>query len=149
MVSCSLGDDGVPSYEDTCSFTCNTGYELTGSDTRTCQSDRSWSGSNAMCSRGNYNIFLQNYKMYTLGTCPSLSEHNGRNVVCSLGDDGVPSYGDTCSIYCATGYELTDNDTWICQSNGKWSGNDNVCHRGTYTCYHYSYIIYAFVLIQE
>jgi len=33
-------------YEgDTYSFTCNTGYELTGSDTRTCQSDGSWSGS--------------------------------------------------------------------------------------------------------
>ena len=33
IISCSLGNDGVPSYEDTCSFTCNTGYELTGSDT--------------------------------------------------------------------------------------------------------------------
>ena len=51
MVSCSLGDDGVPSFEDTCSFTCDTGYELTGSDTRTCQNDGSWSGSTAMCSR--------------------------------------------------------------------------------------------------
>ena len=29
-----MEDDRVPSYEDTCSFTCNTGYELTGSDTR-------------------------------------------------------------------------------------------------------------------
>ena len=48
-ITCSLGDDGVPSYEDTCSFTCNTGYELTGSDTRTCQSDESWSGSDAVC----------------------------------------------------------------------------------------------------
>ena len=46
-ITCSLGDDVVPSYEDTCSFTCNTGYELTGSDTRTCQSDGSWSGSDA------------------------------------------------------------------------------------------------------
>ena len=43
-INCSLGDDGIPSYEDTCSFTCNTGYELTGSDTRTCQSDGIWSG---------------------------------------------------------------------------------------------------------
>ena len=51
LVSCSLGDDGVPSFEDTCSFTCDTGYELTGSDTRTCQNDGSWSGSTAMCSR--------------------------------------------------------------------------------------------------
>ena len=52
VISCSLGDDGVPSYEDTCSFTCNTGYELTGSDTRTCQSDGNWSGSDDVCRRG-------------------------------------------------------------------------------------------------
>ena len=53
MITCSLGDDGVPSYEDTCSFTCNTGYELTGSDAKTCQSDGSWSGSDTLCT-GNY-----------------------------------------------------------------------------------------------
>ena len=52
IITCSLGDDGVPSYEDTCSFTCNTGYELTGSDTRTCQSDGSWSDSDDVCRRG-------------------------------------------------------------------------------------------------
>ena len=52
MINCSLGDDGVPSYEDTCNFTCNTGYELTGSNTRTCQSDGSWSGSDDVCGRG-------------------------------------------------------------------------------------------------
>ena len=52
VTDCSLGDDGIPSYEDTCSFTCNTGYELTGSDTRTCQSDGSWSGSDGACRRG-------------------------------------------------------------------------------------------------
>ena len=53
MINCSLGDDGVPSYEDTCSFTCNIGYELTSSDIRTCQSDGSWSGSDDVCRRGN------------------------------------------------------------------------------------------------
>ena len=52
MINCSLGDDGVSSYEDTCSFTCNTGYELAGSDTRTCQSDGSWSGNTAICRIG-------------------------------------------------------------------------------------------------
>ena len=49
VMTCSLGDDGVLSYEETCSFMCNTGCELTGSDTRTCQSDGSWSGSMIMC----------------------------------------------------------------------------------------------------
>ena len=53
MISCSLGEDNVISYQDTCSFTCNTGYELTDSDTRTCQSDGSWSGRDDMCRRGN------------------------------------------------------------------------------------------------
>ena len=52
MINCSLGDDGIPSYEDTCSFTCNVDYELTGSDTRTCQSNGSWSGSDDVCRRG-------------------------------------------------------------------------------------------------
>ena len=52
VINCSLGDDGVSSYEDTCSFTCTTGYELIGSDSRTCQSDGSWSGSNVTCRRG-------------------------------------------------------------------------------------------------
>ena len=57
MINCSLRDDGVPSYEDTCSFICNTGYELTGSDTRTCQSNGSWSNADLMCNRG-INSFL-------------------------------------------------------------------------------------------
>ena len=52
VINCSLGDDVVLSFEDTCNFTCNTGYELTGSDTRACQSDGNWSGSEVMCRRG-------------------------------------------------------------------------------------------------
>ena len=62
MISCLLGDDGVPSYEDTCNLTCNTGNELTGSDTRTCQSNGSWSGTKSMCERGAYaNHFFMCY----------------------------------------------------------------------------------------
>ena len=52
VINCSLGDDGALSYQDTCSFTCNTGFELIGNDTRTCQSDGSWSGSDDVCRRG-------------------------------------------------------------------------------------------------
>ena len=52
VINCSRGGDGVLSYGGTCIFTCNTGYELTGSDTRTCQSDGSWSGNNSLCKAG-------------------------------------------------------------------------------------------------
>ena len=47
---CLLGTDAVLSYEDTCSFTCNTGYELIGNNTRICQSNGNWSGSDIVCS---------------------------------------------------------------------------------------------------
>ena len=52
MIACLLGDDGVPSYKDICNFTCNTGYELTGSSSRMCQSDENWSGNDTRCARG-------------------------------------------------------------------------------------------------
>jgi len=53
-INCLLGDDEVPSYGDTCSFTCNTGYQLIGSNRRTCQDDLIWSGSETMCRGGEY-----------------------------------------------------------------------------------------------
>ena len=55
-ILCTLMSGSTPSYEDTCDATCNNGYELTGSDTRTCQSDGSWSGTNTMCIRGNTDV---------------------------------------------------------------------------------------------
>ena len=54
ITSCSSGRVGVGYGGDTCSFTCNTDYELTGSDTRTCQNDGSWSGTNDVCRRSTY-----------------------------------------------------------------------------------------------
>jgi len=54
-ITCSLGDDGLATDGDTCSYTCNTGYVLSGSDMRTCGSDRSWTGSDPVClGNGNY-----------------------------------------------------------------------------------------------
>ena len=54
ITSCSSGITGVGYDGDICSFACNTGYELTGNDTRTCQSDGSWSGSDDICRKGNH-----------------------------------------------------------------------------------------------
>ena len=51
-VLCTLMGGIISSYEDTCSFTCDTGYELTGSDSRTCQSNGNWSGTETTCTNG-------------------------------------------------------------------------------------------------
>ena len=51
MISCSLGVDGIANSGDTCSYTCNNGYKLNGSATRTCQIDGSWSDSDPVCER--------------------------------------------------------------------------------------------------
>ena len=65
--------------------------------------------------------------------CPSLTNPSNGTITCSLGVDGAPSYEDTCSFTCNTGYELTGSDTRTCQSNGRWSGSDDVCRRGMFT----------------
>ena len=47
MIDCSLGDDGVPDPGETCTVTCDDGYQ--GSGPRTCQNDGSWSGTDTIC----------------------------------------------------------------------------------------------------
>ena len=183
-------------FEDTCTFSCNAGYELQGSNNGTCLANQSWSGGDPICAelncstspplnnsqlqsscdtqyqstcttvcvdgytgvggsytcvvtdedtnsvgwngstscqRGEYvslmNLGYSYFIMYLIVNCSQLMNPNG-TINCSLGDDGVSSYEDTCSFTCNTGYELTGSDTRTCQSNGNWSGSDNVCRRG-------------------
>ena len=47
MISCTGNEVG-----DTCTVSCDDGYELGGSETRTCQGDGTWSGTDATCSAG-------------------------------------------------------------------------------------------------
>ena len=79
--------------------------------------------------------------MYADFHCDDLSPlANGGMVSCSSGRVGVGYEGDTCSFTCNTGYELTGSDTWTCQSNGSWSGSDEVCRRGKLIIKLYSFL---------
>ena len=51
ILDCPPGDDGVLSYEDTCSVTCAMGYMVSGDAVRTCQSNGTFNGTEADCSR--------------------------------------------------------------------------------------------------
>ena len=61
MITCSLGGDGVSDPGDTCTYTCNTGYVLTNSNPRTCQSDGSWSNIALTCSRSEQLFIYMTY----------------------------------------------------------------------------------------
>ena len=101
-INCSLGDDGVPSYEDTCSFTCNTGYELTGIySERTCQSNDSWSGSPVSC------IIME---------CPSSSPPMNS----LLAESCNSTYQSMCELQCEEGFNGTGDPSYVCDvlSNG-------------------------------
>ena len=67
MISCSLGDDGFPTWQDNCSFACYDGYILSGSATRQClfdifQKNMYWSGSKATCKKSKSIINI--YKLF-------------------------------------------------------------------------------------
>ena len=49
MIGCSLGDDGVATEGDSCSFSCDGTYVLRGSSSRACQNDGTWDGTEADC----------------------------------------------------------------------------------------------------
>ena len=89
-------------------------------------------------------VFRYNsYQLVFVVKCPNLNDVMNGELFCSLGDNG-PLYGDTCSFTCNTGYELTGSDTRTCQSDGSWSGSDDVCSNSTATMS--AYIIVGAVL---
>ena len=125
VIKCSLGDDGIPSYEDTCSYTCNTGYELTGSSERTCQSDGSWSGSPVSC------IIME---------CPSSSLPMNS----MLAESCSSAYQSICELQCQEGFNGTGDPSYVCDalSDGSlvtWmiaEGDIWRCERGIYVAMH-------------
>ncbi|XP_065903900.1 P-selectin-like [Dysidea avara] len=114
-ISCQLGANNVANPGETCQFTCDDGFTLTGSSSRTCQNDRTWSGTEPMCGTG--------------PTCPPLTAPDNGDIDCSLGDDGEANPGDTCTFTCDDGYELGGSTSRTCGDDGSWSGTDTTCTR--------------------
>ena len=110
---------------DTATYTCNSGYELSTSDTQTCQSNGEWSGSAPTCEGiQSYSYYLldNDYKIILAVQCPALS--NPENGAVSITGTGV---SDTATYTCNDGYEISGSDTQTCQLNGKWSGSPPIC----------------------
>ncbi|XP_035690033.1 CUB and sushi domain-containing protein 3-like [Branchiostoma floridae] len=100
---------GSNSLGDVATFTCNTGYNLVGGSTRTCQTDLTWSGSSPTC---------------TAVQCPVLSAPaNG-------GVSGGNSYGNVATFTCDSGYSLSGSATRTCQADTTWSTASPTCEAG-------------------
>ena len=92
---------GILHYEDQCLFSCDPGYELTGSSSRQCLSNGSWSGSDVTC-----NIIH----------CNSLTDTTVTIENSVLADSCGSEFGSVCRVECNTGYRAVGNDTFTCAS---------------------------------
>ena len=88
-------------------YTCAAGYSMLGSNTRTCQADGTWSGSEPTC---------------TIVTCPLPSATSPLAV--SAPDI---TYKSVATYICAAGYSMLGSNTRTCQADGLWSGSDPTC----------------------
>ena len=112
----SCNSTGVSLYEDHCSFSCDPGYQLTGSSSRQCLFNRSWSGSDVTCD---------------ILHCDNLTDGIENSVVAS---DCGSQFGSVCRVECNTGYRAVGNDTFTCVSvNDTVEWRNNVTG-GTFQC---------------
>ena len=102
-------------FEDTCTFSCNAGYELQGSNNGTCLANQSWSGGDPICVALN------------CSTSPPLNNSQ-------LQSSCDTQYQSTCTTDCVDGYTgvggsytcvVTDEDT----NSVGWNGLTS-CQRG-------------------
>ena len=108
-------------FEDTCTFFCNAGYGLQGSDDITCLANQSWSGEIPICE---------------LLRCPDVTMVAG-NIVTSSSCD--MTYQSQCTVSCDEGF-TGDDVTYLCNVTSDptlvdWvpvgdHGVDVMCDRG-------------------
>jgi len=86
-----------------------------------------------MCMRM-YLISTKEHVLSLVVTCPILDAPDNGMIVCSLGDDGLPTNGDTCTYSCNPGFELNGRKRRTCsvqRRRGPWSGQEPTCTPGT------------------
>ncbi|XP_061440224.1 P-selectin-like isoform X2 [Rhineura floridana] len=98
-------------YQSSCMFSCNSGFELVGSEKLECTDQGNWTGDMPICEARK---------------CPPLRVLEDVKMNCSSLWDSF-SYGSTCHFHCAEGYNLNGTRRIQCQANGHWSAEIPVC----------------------
>ena len=122
-------------FGQTATYNCNTGYNLVGDSTRTCQAVGVWSGSAPTCVGMFYSAVSTikeicevnyMYKIMFLSTvvdCGSLTDPANGQVDLTSGT----TFGQTATYSCNTGYNLVGDSTRTCQATGVWSESAPTC----------------------
>ena len=92
---------------DTAVYSCDTGYNLLGSKTRTCQADGTWNAAEPTC---------------TIVDCGALTDPANGSVSAS-----PTTYGSIATYTCQTGYGLVGTSPRTCQADGTWSDTAPTC----------------------
>ena len=118
----------------TARYICNSGFELDGDASRTCQRDGQWSGQEPICKRKYQDIVRH---LHNNGYPPyfSLCSTDLLGIGCSVlsapskGDVvlGGITVGSTATYTCDSGYVLVGESVRVCQPSGVWSGVEPFC----------------------
>ncbi|XP_033110344.1 multiple epidermal growth factor-like domains protein 10 [Anneissia japonica] len=97
-------------YGSIVTYVCNTGYNLLGAASVTCQPEGTWSQSAPVCQVVNCGIVSVGEGVFVNG--------------------GIFTYNAVLMFICDRGYNTVSGDTTrTCQADGNWSGNDLVCEK--------------------
>ncbi|XP_071607425.1 P-selectin isoform X2 [Heliangelus exortis] len=99
------------SYNSTCVFQCQEGFQQEGVSRLQCLASQQWSAETPTC---------------TAITCPVLSAPDQGDLNCSQ-LHGDFAFGSTCAFSCQVGFELVGSETLECTATGTWSGDAPQC----------------------
>ena len=101
---------------ETATYTCDTGYQLLGTATVTCEANGTWATRPIYDSKYAMNRWIITH--YTIAvSC-------GSPPFISNGSPGTPTrttFGGTATYTCDTGYQRSGSATVTCEASGSWS----------------------------
>ena len=148
VVSCGSLDDPIngrvtttgTTYQGTATYTCDTGYTRSGDQTRVCQANGDWSGSEPVCNREYDHQRKSNYYQYFSDDFMSyITKCYFCSVICrnvQVPPNGVVTYSDltipravgsTVTYSCVFGYEFSGGMPRTCSVSGWSNGGNPTC----------------------
>ncbi|XP_034035709.1 E-selectin-like isoform X2 [Thalassophryne amazonica] len=118
-VSCGGDSDVRFGYGITCSFSCNTGFELLGAKTTQCSEDGQWSADKPTCKA----IECPAPVDVTQGQIRCVAPFHSSPILA----DAPHLYGTVCTFSCDKGFELQGSTTTQCSETGSWSEDAPSC----------------------